>query len=55
MPISALASGALATVFGIIPVMVVAAIGASFAVVFVLFSPLRGMRNIVEEAGKLAS
>lgn len=55
MPISALASGALATVFGIIPVMTVAAIGASLAVVFVLFSPLRGMRNIVEEAGNLAS
>ena len=50
MPISALASGALATAFGIIPVMVVAAVGASFAVVFVLFSPLRGMHNIVKEA-----
>ena len=53
MPISALASGALATLFGIIPVMVVAAIGAVFAVGFVLFSPLRGMKNIVEEAGQL--
>lgn len=52
MPISALSAGALATFFGIIPVMLVAACGAVLAVTFVFFSPLRGMRNIVEEGQK---
>ncbi|MDE2386431.1 MAG: MFS transporter [Actinomycetales bacterium] len=54
MPISAISAGALATWFGIIPVMIVAAIGAACAGLFVFFSPLRGMKNIVEEAGQLA-
>lgn len=52
MPISALSAGALATAFGIIPVMLVAACGAVTAGAFVFFSPLRGMRNIVEEGQK---
>lgn len=54
MPISAISAGALATWFGIIPVMAVAAVGAAGAGLFVFFSPLRGMKNIVEEAGQLA-
>lgn len=53
MPISALSAGALATWFGIVPVMLVAAVGAAMAGLFVLFSPLRGMKDIVAEAGKL--
>jgi MFS family permease len=55
MPISAISAGALATLFGVIPVMTVAAIGATFSVAFVLFSPLRGMKNIVEEAKHLGA
>lgn len=55
LPISAISAGALATWFGIIPVMIVASIGAACAGLFVFFSPLRGMKNIVEEAGQLAS
>ena len=52
MPISALASGALATAFGMVPVMLGGAIGALAATWFVLASPLRGMKNIVEEGKK---
>ena len=52
MPISALSAGALATAFGVIPVMLVASFGALTAVSFVFFSPLRGMRDIVEEGRK---
>ena len=55
LPISAISAGALATWFGIIPVMIVASIGAACAGLFVFFSPLRGMKNIVEEAGQLAN
>ncbi len=52
MPISALASGALATAFGMVPVMLGGAIGALSATWFVFASPLRGMKNIVEEGKK---
>ena len=52
MPISALAAGAFATAFGMVPVMIVGAIGTLTATWFVLASPLRGMKNIVEEGKK---
>ena len=52
MPISALAAGAFASGFGMVPVMLVGAIGAMTASWFVFASPLRGMRNIVAEAAK---
>ncbi len=52
MPISALTAGALATIFGIVPIMIAGAAGASFAVIFLITSPLRGMKNIVAEATK---
>jgi MFS family permease len=52
MPISALAAGAFASGFGMVPVMLVGAIGAMTASWFVFASPLRGMKNIVAEAAK---
>ena len=52
MPISALAAGAFATAFGMVPVMTVGAIGTLTATWFVFASPLRGLRNIVEEGKK---
>ncbi len=50
MPISALLAGAFATWFGMIPVLIVGAIGSLSATWFVFASPLRGMKNIVAEA-----
>ena len=50
MPISALLAGAFATWFGMIPVLIVGAIGSLSATWFVFASPLRGMKNIVTEA-----
>jgi MFS family permease len=49
MPISALLAGAFATWFGMIPVLIVGAIGSLSATWFVFASPLRGMKNIVAE------
>jgi MFS family permease len=50
MPISALLAGAFATWFGMIPVLIVGAIGSLSATWFVFASPLRGMKNISAEA-----
>ncbi|MEO0067078.1 MAG: hypothetical protein RJB63_203 [Actinomycetota bacterium] len=47
MPISALLAGAFATWFGMIPVLIVGAIGSLSATWFVFASPLRGLKTIV--------
>ena len=50
MPISALLAGAFATWFGMIPVLIVGAIGSLSATLFVFASPLRGLKTIVPAA-----
>lgn len=50
MPISALLAGAFATWFGMIPVLIVGAIGSLSATWFVFASPLRGLKTIVPAA-----
>lgn len=51
MPLGALAGGALATVIGIRPTLYVAATGGSLAVLWVIFSPLYGLRDVPAVAG----
>ncbi|MFM8926947.1 MAG: MFS transporter [Rhodoluna sp.] len=46
MPIGALISGVLGERFGVVPTITVGAIGGLFAVGFVLFSPIRTMREM---------
>ena len=50
IPIGALIGGTLGTVFGLYPVLWVAAIGESLAFLPVLFSPVRGLREIPAQA-----
>lgn len=50
MPISALLAGAFATWFGMIPVLIVGAIGSLSATWFVFASPLRGLKTIVPKS-----
>jgi MFS family permease len=50
MPISALLAGAFATWFGMIPVLMVGAIGSLSATWFVFASPLRGLKTIVPKS-----
>ena len=50
IPIGALIGGILGTVFGLYPVLWVAAIGESLAFLPVLFSPVRGLREIPAQA-----
>ena len=49
MPLGALAGGALGTYFGIRPMLVVSALGDWLAVLFIVFSPLRGLRDVPKE------
>lgn len=49
MPLGGLAGGALGTLIGIRPTLFVAAIGGSLASLWVIFSPLFGMRDVPEE------
>jgi hypothetical protein len=46
MPLGALAGGALGTVIGLRPTIVVCAIGMASASLWLLFSPLFGMRDV---------
>jgi MFS family permease len=50
IPIGALIGGILGTVFGLVPVLWVSAIGASLSFLPVLFSPVRGLREIPAQA-----
>lgn len=50
MPIGALLSGVLATTIGIVPTMWIGAVGTLLSAVFVVFSPLLGMRTLPESA-----
>ena len=50
IPIGALIGGILGNVFGLVPVLWVSAIGASLSFLPVLFSPVRGLREIPAQA-----
>jgi MFS family permease len=50
IPIGALIGGILGTVFGLVPVLWVSAIGASLSFLPVLFSPVRSLREIPAQA-----
>jgi MFS family permease len=50
IPIGALIGGILGTVFGLVPVLWVSAIGASLSFLPVLFSPVRNLREIPAQA-----
>jgi MFS family permease len=50
IPIGALIGGVLGTVFGLVPVLWLSAIGGSLAFLFVLFSPVRNLREIPAQA-----
>ncbi|MDT7544407.1 MAG: hypothetical protein QOE99_517, partial [Actinomycetota bacterium] len=49
MPLGALAGGALGTLIGVRPTLVVAAVGGCLSVLWVVFSPLFGMRDFPTE------
>lgn len=49
MPLGALAGGALGTYFGVRPMLTVSALGDWLAVLFIVFSPLRGLRDVPKE------
>lgn len=49
MPIGSLISGTLGTTFGVVPTMLIGAIGGLFASSFVFFSPIRKMREMPSE------
>jgi MFS family permease len=50
IPIGALLGGVLGTVFGLVPVLWLSAIGTSLSFLPVLFSPVRGLREIPAQA-----
>jgi hypothetical protein len=50
IPIGAMIGGILGTVFGLVPVLWVAAIGGSISFLPVLFSPVRTLREIPAQA-----
>lgn len=50
MPIAGLASGALSTGLGVVPTIWIGAIGGMLSCVFVVFSPLLGMRELPTQA-----
>ena len=50
IPIGALIGGILGTVFGLVPVLWVSAIGASLSFLPVLLSPVRSLREIPAQA-----
>ncbi|MFN2483836.1 MAG: MFS transporter [Candidatus Limnocylindria bacterium] len=55
IPIGSLLGGALATVFGLVPAIWVAAIGSLLAIPPVLFTPVRSIRDIPEPEGEGAA
>lgn len=50
MPLGSLASGLLATTIGVVPTMLIGAVGALAAAGFTVFSPLMGMRTLPDGA-----
>ena len=55
VPLGSLAGGALASAIGLRPTLVVGAVGSTLAFVPLLFSPLRGLREVPEAVPALAT
>jgi hypothetical protein len=51
IPVGAMIGGVLGTIFGLVPVLWLAAIGGSLAFLPVLFSPVRSLREIPAQSG----